>query len=518
MLGLVLAAALTGASLVAAPAATAADHGSVAGDGTTLAQSVYQNAEADLGSYPYSWAGGHGADPGPTYGECDSAGCSGETTLGFDCSGFTRWVYYQASGRDLLGPGNTNSQLAETTQTSSPVPGDLVFFGASTTNTEHVGIYIGNGQMINAYETGTRIEVNNVSDGGHLLGYWHYASAAPAAGQSSPVVVYGTQMQVYGPTSSGAVDSDVYTPGKTWSGWQSLGGDLVGRPTAVQYGGQMQVFGRTSAGATESDVYTSSLGKWSGWQSIGGNIVSDPVAIEYSTSQYGNQMEVYGRAADGSVWSDVYTLGSAKWSGWYSLGGDLAGSLSVVQYGSQMQVFGRTSGGAVESDVYSSGTGKWSGWQNIGGNLAGDPTAIEYDTQQFGAQMQVYGPAADGSVWSDVYSEKTGKWSGWTSIGGDCAGEPSVTTYGTQMEVFGRTPDGAVESDVYTPSVGKWSGWMSLGGNIAGDPTAIEYNTSQYGDQMQVYGRAAGGALWSDVYSPGSGKWSGWTSLGGDLT
>jgi hypothetical protein len=84
--------------------------------------------------------------------------------------------------------------------------------------------------------------------------------------------------------------------------------------------------------------------------------------------------------------------------------------------------------------------------------------------------------------------------------------------------VFGRTSAGAVESDVYTPATGKWSGWTSVGGNIVSDPIAIEYDTQQYGDQMQVYGRAAGGALWSDVSSPGSGKWSGWTSLGGDLT
>jgi hypothetical protein len=38
-------------------------------------------------------------------------------------------------------------------------------------------------------------------------------------------------------------------------------------------------------------------------------------------------------------------------------------------YGQQMQVFGRASGGGTWSDVYTPGSG-WSGWNSIGGNLA----------------------------------------------------------------------------------------------------------------------------------------------------
>jgi len=99
---------------------------------------------------------------------------AGTSGFGFDCSGFTRWVYYQASGRDLLGAGNTDNQIAEMHRTTDPAPGDLAFFGSSTSSTDHVGIYIGHGEMINAFETGTRIQINQVADGGHLLGYWHF--------------------------------------------------------------------------------------------------------------------------------------------------------------------------------------------------------------------------------------------------------------------------------------------------------------------------------------------------------
>jgi hypothetical protein len=130
---------------------------------------------------------------------------------------------------------------------------------------------------------------------------------------------------------------------------------------AVQYGPQMQVFGRTGTGATNSDVYTPGTG-WSGWQNLGGNLADDPTAI-----QFGNQMQVYGRAADGSTWSDVYTPGSG-WSGWQSLGGVVATDPTAVRYGVQMQVFARAADGSEFSDVYTPGSG-WSGWQNLGGNL-----------------------------------------------------------------------------------------------------------------------------------------------------
>jgi hypothetical protein len=83
--------------------------------------------------------------------------------VGLDCSGFSRWIYDLAYGRDVLGAGNTNDHISEMTRVSSPVPGDLVFFGTDPSNTHHVGVYIGNGQMINAFQTGTVIQTNNIS-------------------------------------------------------------------------------------------------------------------------------------------------------------------------------------------------------------------------------------------------------------------------------------------------------------------------------------------------------------------
>jgi peptidoglycan DL-endopeptidase CwlO len=69
----------------------------------------------------------------------------GKTTAGWDCSGFTAWAYRQA-GINI--PSSTSAIRGSGlfAPTSNPKPGDLVFQNGGG----HVGIYVGNGQMIGA--------------------------------------------------------------------------------------------------------------------------------------------------------------------------------------------------------------------------------------------------------------------------------------------------------------------------------------------------------------------------------
>jgi hypothetical protein len=83
---------------------------------------------------------------------------------------------------------------------------------------------------------------------------------------------YGQQMEVFGRAGNRQTYSDVYTPGKSWSGWNSIGGNIAGDPVAVQYSTQMQVFGRAANGQTYSDAYTPGK-SWSGWNSIEGDLL-----------------------------------------------------------------------------------------------------------------------------------------------------------------------------------------------------------------------------------------------------
>ena len=87
----------------------------------------------------------------------------GTTPRGFDCSGFTSYVYRQA-GHSL--PRTAAAQASATRRVSSPQPGDLVFYGYPA---YHVGIYVGGGNMIDAAKPGTRIHVHAIW-GAHYFG------------------------------------------------------------------------------------------------------------------------------------------------------------------------------------------------------------------------------------------------------------------------------------------------------------------------------------------------------------
>ncbi|WP_308169509.1 C40 family peptidase [Acrocarpospora catenulata] len=139
---------------------------------------VLAAAYALLGRFPYSWGGGHAETPGPSRGTCkgyrgDIKPCPARKTRGLDCSGLARWVYHIAHGRDVLGPGNTDAHLKRLYRVTTPRPGDLVFYGTPK-RTHHVGIYIGHTKMINAYATGTRIRIDNITTVDDLLGYYRY--------------------------------------------------------------------------------------------------------------------------------------------------------------------------------------------------------------------------------------------------------------------------------------------------------------------------------------------------------
>jgi cell wall-associated NlpC family hydrolase len=80
----------------------------------------------------------------------------GTTTAGFDCSGYTQYVFGRV-GINL--PRTSQAQQAAATPVSNPQPGDLVFFGYPA---GHVGIYAGNGMMWDSPHTGTAVGLHPV--------------------------------------------------------------------------------------------------------------------------------------------------------------------------------------------------------------------------------------------------------------------------------------------------------------------------------------------------------------------
>jgi cell wall-associated NlpC family hydrolase len=84
----------------------------------------------------------------------------GETPgVGFDCSGLVQ-AAYKVAGITL--PRVAQDQYDATTKLApgDPIePGDLIFFGGGPDDVTHVGIYIGNGQMVDAPYTGADVRV-----------------------------------------------------------------------------------------------------------------------------------------------------------------------------------------------------------------------------------------------------------------------------------------------------------------------------------------------------------------------
>lgn len=85
----------------------------------------------------------------------------GTTPKGFDCSGFTRYVYSQL-GVDL--PRDSRSQFGEGTSVSmdNMEKGDLIFFDTGGGSISHVSIYLGNDKIAHATSTGKNTRIDNI--------------------------------------------------------------------------------------------------------------------------------------------------------------------------------------------------------------------------------------------------------------------------------------------------------------------------------------------------------------------
>jgi cell wall-associated NlpC family hydrolase len=108
--------------------------------GWSVAQAAVAFALAQLGT-PYRW-GAEGAG-------------------GFDCSGLVQ-AAYAAAGLEL-------PRIAQAQYDADPLlpagaqlePGDLVFFGSSRSDVTHVGIVVGDGQMVDAPHTGAVVRIES---------------------------------------------------------------------------------------------------------------------------------------------------------------------------------------------------------------------------------------------------------------------------------------------------------------------------------------------------------------------
>lgn len=123
--------------------------------GNQAIEFVIKRAQSQMG-VPYSWGGGNAAGP--------SRGIdSGANTVGFDCSGL---ILYAFAGAGIKLPHYSGSQynMGRKIPSAQMRRGDVIFYGPG--GSQHVTLYLGNGQMIEAPYTGSVVKISPVRTSG----------------------------------------------------------------------------------------------------------------------------------------------------------------------------------------------------------------------------------------------------------------------------------------------------------------------------------------------------------------
>ncbi|MGV0603801.1 NlpC/P60 family peptidoglycan endopeptidase RipA [Mycolicibacterium sp. XJ1904] len=123
--------------------------------GRQATEFVIKRAMSQMG-VPYSWGGGNAA--GPSRGIDSGAG-----TVGFDCSGLMLYAF-AGVGIKLDHYSGSQYNAGRKVPTSQMRRGDMLFWGPNAS--QHVALYLGDGQMIEAPYTGSVVKISPVRTSG----------------------------------------------------------------------------------------------------------------------------------------------------------------------------------------------------------------------------------------------------------------------------------------------------------------------------------------------------------------
>lgn len=123
----------------------------------------------------------------------------GTTTAGFDCSGFTMYVFGKF-GIDLPHQSKAQAKMGFKVARDELRPGDLVFFNTNGKGISHVGIYMGNGDFAHS-SSKYGVRISGLSDSYYnkryvtarrILGGENYLKIATEAAKEAPKVAVET--------------------------------------------------------------------------------------------------------------------------------------------------------------------------------------------------------------------------------------------------------------------------------------------------------------------------------------
>ncbi|KAK4216434.1 hypothetical protein QBC37DRAFT_279424 [Rhypophila decipiens] len=188
--------------------------------------------------------------------------------------------------------------------------------------------------------------------------------------------------------------------------------------------------------------------------------------------------------------------------------------LSVVQFSNlpTAYIFGR----GQDSHIWYRQTDgdKWiSNWEMLDGSqMRNQPSAASTED----GQMQVFAYAKNFTIQYRNYTE--GKWSDEWAVVGLSSGSPPYTTVcrfsGLELEVYIRGPDSTVYRNWFRAPQGTWNGWEQhdWGASFSSDSTV-----GCTGAMFRLAVLGYDGSKQPLLTKTWSGKWGGWTNIGGDF-
>jgi hypothetical protein len=196
-------------------------------------------------------------------------------------------------------------------------------------------------------------------------------SSAPAAAVTIEGIVW-----LFARGGNNAIQFTRYMNASWASTWTTLPGTTTSAPAAVvtPQDGRLWIFARGTANDILVNSHLGSIGSpddWSGWTSLGGNVVSAPAAAV----GVDGRLRIFARRLDGTIWTRSLTNGT--WSGWSSLGGATSGDpAAATDAAGRVYVVAR---GAGDSPWYRTLEGsQWLPWTSGEGGHAGGGVAAVF--------------------------------------------------------------------------------------------------------------------------------------------
>jgi GH25 family lysozyme M1 (1,4-beta-N-acetylmuramidase) len=293
--------------------------------------------------------------------------------------------------------------------------------------------------------------------------------------------------------------------GNGWwqSGWEPLGGQIVGNPAVVSWGtGRLDVFVRGADNGLWHRAWTGTEWWPGGWEPLGGVLTSDPAVASWSPGR----LDIFARGAGNGLWHKAWT--GAQWwpDGWESLGGQLSSAPNVASWGpGRLDIVARGADNALWHTAW--GGAQWDGWLGLGGSLASEPRVVAWGANR----LDIFVRGADNALWHTDWNGAQWRPGIWEPLGGSLTSGPDAVSWGQgRLDIFARGVDNGLWHTDWDGTQWRPGGWEPQHGQLATEPDVATWGTGR----VDVVVGGVDQAVWHTWWNGSSWPWE---TLGGQL-